>query len=496
LYLFYDDFEPNNPLGSKSGIYKIGAVYVSIASIPVQYISSLDNIFLTQLCFSADRMQYKNKSTFYKIIQQLKNLETEGITITTSSGKDVQVYFTLLLILGDNAGLNSILGFEESFQSNYFCRFCRSHKNDTKCQIEENEENLRNIENYVNDSSSLSHGIKEECIWHELPNFHITKNVYCDLMHDVLEEILRYDMAEIINCLIKKKYFSLQQLNERIKYFKFLEVGTGNPIPSIKPEYLKKRSIIMSASEMLALMIYFPILVGDLVPSTEAIWDFYIVLYKMFDILISRTISESSISYLKILIAEHHQLYCQLFQQTLKPKFHILLHYPRILKKVGPVRHIWLMRYEAFHKQLKDTSTISHSRVNLLLTLCIKQQLKLSYRLLSRKGLSNPIECEKFIGALHDIKEIRLHSVIKSSNISFSEEANVFGSIKIDNIKYNIKNVLQINDTEFDTLLEFGLLLYILLDKKNITFILSPLMTISFQNHLQAYQISINEDAQ
>jgi len=60
-------------------------------------------------------------------------------------------------------------------------------------------------------------------------------------MHDVLEGILRYDMAEIINCLIKKKYFSLEQLNERIKYLKFLKVDTGNPISSIKPEPWKKQ---------------------------------------------------------------------------------------------------------------------------------------------------------------------------------------------------------------------------------------------------------------
>jgi len=64
---------------------------------------------------------------------------------------------------------------------------------------------------------------------------------------------------------------------------------------------------------MLALIIYFPIPVDDLVPSTETIWDFYIVLYKMFDILVSRTISESSISYLKPLIAEHYQLYCHIY---------------------------------------------------------------------------------------------------------------------------------------------------------------------------------------
>ena len=51
------------------------------------------------------------------------------------------------------------------------------------------------------------------------------------------------------------------------------------------------------------------------------------------------------------------------------------------------------------------------------------------------------------------------YTVIKTSNATSSEEVNVFGSIKINNIKYNIKNVLQINDTEFDTLLEFGLFL-------------------------------------
>jgi len=49
--------------------------------------------------------------------------------------------------------------------------------------------------------------IKEMCIWHELSNFHVTNNLSCDLMHDVLEGILRYDMAEII--ILLKKNISL-----------------------------------------------------------------------------------------------------------------------------------------------------------------------------------------------------------------------------------------------------------------------------------------------
>lgn len=63
------------------------------------------------------------------------------------------------------------------------------------------------------------------------------------------------------------------------------------------------------------------------------------------------------------------------------------------------------MRYEGFQKQLKSTAKIVSSRVNLLLILCIKQ-LKFSYRILSKKGLSNTIEFKQFLGELHDIKEV------------------------------------------------------------------------------------------
>lgn len=374
----------------------------------------------------------------------MKYLETEGITVQISSEKNVQVYFTLLLILGDNLGLNSILGFNESFQSNYFCQFCKTHKDETKYRIKENEESLRNITNYNNDCLTFSYGIKEVCIWHELPNFHVTNNLSCDLMHDVLEGVLRYDMAQIISCLITKKYFSLEQLNERIKYFKFGNSDTGNPIPLIISEHLKKKYIIMSASEMLALTTYLSILIGDLIPSDEPVWDFYIILYKMLDVLLSRTVSNSSISYLQTLIEEHHQIYCDLFKETLKPKFHLLVHYPRIMTKVGPVRHIWVMRYEGFHKQLKSTASIVTSRVNLLRTLCIKQQLTFSYRILSKKGFSNIIITGQFLGNLYDMKDTKLISLIKMYTDIFSEKASVFALIRIDNIKYKLGSVLQI----------------------------------------------------
>jgi len=215
----------------------------------------------------------------------------------------------------------------------------------------------------------------------------------------------------------------------------------------------------------------------------------------MLGILLAKTVSNSSISYLETLIEDHHQTYCKLFEDTLKPKFHLLVHYPRIMRKIGPARYIWVMRYEGFHKQVKSTAKIVTSRINLLLTLCIKQQLKFSNRILNRKGLSNPIQFGQCFGQLHDIKDMKLISFLTSCKSIFSEKAIVISSIKIDNIKYNLRNALQINDTESDCLLKFGLLQYIIIDDKIISFILLPLTTTSFQSHFQGYEILINENA-
>jgi len=49
LFLYYDDFETGNPLGTAAGIHKVGALYGSMATLPPHHASSLENIFLIYL---------------------------------------------------------------------------------------------------------------------------------------------------------------------------------------------------------------------------------------------------------------------------------------------------------------------------------------------------------------------------------------------------------------------------------------------------------------
>jgi hypothetical protein len=127
-------------------------------------------------------------------------------------------------VLGDNLGLNSILGFVESFSANHYCRICYSHKTSLQKMLFESTEYHRNAENYKLDVLKVNvseTGIRELCIFNEIPNYHVTVNSVCDFMHDITEGVARYDMALIITHLIKDKYFTLECLNNRIMLFEY-----------------------------------------------------------------------------------------------------------------------------------------------------------------------------------------------------------------------------------------------------------------------------------
>lgn len=204
LFLYFDDFEVNNPLGSHAGCQKLGAVYVSLSCLPPELSSLLNNIFLASLFKSDDKKYYGNHTTFYNLITELNYLEETGITINIKNISH-QVYFSLGLILGDNLGLHSILGFSENFIARYPCRFCKCSKTECHYQLKQNDNCLRNLNNYnvdvmANDSSLT--GIKEMCTWNDVHSFSVVNNFSVNIMHDLLEGVFKYDLALILNYLI------------------------------------------------------------------------------------------------------------------------------------------------------------------------------------------------------------------------------------------------------------------------------------------------------
>jgi hypothetical protein len=215
MYIYFDEYETGNPLGAHAGMQKLGAVYYSIPCIPPLYQGKLDYIFLALLFYSIDLQHYGNSVIFSKLLNELILLENEGIEINID-GTTSKMYFSVALIIGDNLGLHTLLGFTESFRSNYSCRFCKCIRTFTQTQSIECTELLRNENSYASDlevnNISLT-GIKSACIWNRIPSFHVTENYAVDIMHDIFEGVANYDMILILRQFILiDKFFTLATL--------------------------------------------------------------------------------------------------------------------------------------------------------------------------------------------------------------------------------------------------------------------------------------------
>lgn len=75
------------------------------------------------------------------------------------------------------------------------------------------------------------------------------------------------------------------------------------------------------------------------------------------------------------LIKEHHSLFLKKFE-FLKPKFHMLLHYYRLMLLNGPLSKLSTQRMESKHTEIKKIANQSNCRKNLPKTISIRYLLK------------------------------------------------------------------------------------------------------------------------
>lgn len=289
LFVYYDDFETNNPLGSHKAIQKIGGTYITLPCIPPEYRSTLDEIFVTLLFHASDRAQFKNAAMFRILVDEINFLQDYGIVLHLPQG-DQKVYFALGLLTGDNLGLNTILGYSMGFNATHYCRFCVTRKEDCEKDSFVRKENVRKKEKYLNDihDGLSSSGLNENSIWNEVKGFHVYENFASDpLLHEMAEGCLRYGMGHLLyHLILKEKYLAFGQLNDRIKTFDYYINGFSNRPPLITEEEVRKKHLNMSGTEMINFFLTFEFLVGDFVPYGNKFWHFYIVLREIYLILL------------------------------------------------------------------------------------------------------------------------------------------------------------------------------------------------------------------
>lgn len=390
IRLYGDDFEPGNPLGSRKTLYKIGTVYFQFESLPSNLNSKLENIFLTLCYHTGDVKLFGWDNVLRPLILELQRLESCGMTLTVN---DEIVNFKVVVscVTGDNLFLNSILGFTESFSSNYPCRHCKLHRNNFQNVHVEQTELIRTAFQYDSDviaNSVKDSGIKFPSPLNVLKYFHAAENFVQDIMHDVLEGICKYDVKLVISHVVKLEGMSLDRLNGLVANFSYGKHDITNKPVSLSEIALKSDMLPLSASQMWCLTRILSLAVGFHVPRDDKIWALYLQLRNVLDIVFAPVISSDELILLGVQIEEYLQMHVDCFpDESLKNKHHHLVHYPRLMREVGPLYPLWCMRFESKHQRSKTVMNMSCNFKNVPLTIATRHQYDVAHRMIASEGI-------------------------------------------------------------------------------------------------------------
>ncbi|XP_041935316.1 uncharacterized protein LOC121697735 [Alosa sapidissima] len=374
ILLYYDDFETANPLGSKKGVHKLGCVYFTLKNLPPKVNSVLMNVHLAALFYTSDLKKYGFDEIFKPLIEDLKILETRGIRIPCI---EEPLFGSVIQVTGDNLALNGILGFVESFSATHCCRFCLISKGEIQSIFNEDDPGLvlRSRALHIEHCNALSeepalpsvYGVKKSCVLNTLEYFHNTDNYAVDIMHDLLEGVVQYELKLFFQYLIKNGYISLNSISDRMHSFNFGFTERKNKPSGLKIDDNSKH-LGLNAIQSWCVLRNTPLIFGDVVEMGNSHWNLVLLLLQIVNIVFSPFLTDGMICYLKHLICDHHNLFKTLYpDKKLIPKHHLMIHYPRCIKKIGPLIHMWCMRFEAKHyffkKSVKNFKNLTKSLV-------------------------------------------------------------------------------------------------------------------------------------
>jgi hypothetical protein len=384
IQLYYDDFEPANPLGSKSVVHKIGAFYFTILNFPHKYNAKLDMIHLLALVYTQDIKQYGMSSILQIFKSEILQLE-KGFTMTDMNGVDHKIRVILAQVVGDNLGLHGLLGYTEGFRGDYCCDICLGTAADQQEQFRENAFVMRTVASYeehvaqLSASHSSSFGIKSKCCLSELQFYHPATNFTCDVMHDLLEGVVQFEINLFLkHLLLKSKKLNLDDFNKRLRYFDYGPI-LSNSKPSEITQYRltpASDSLGQHSHQTLVLMHILPLVLSDVLEVTDEHWHVVTLLFRICDIVFAPCVTRANVSLLADLIEHHHRVFVDIFKRPLKYKHHRMVHYPTLLVKNGPLLDMWVIRYEAKHNYFKRLAHIVCNFKNICKTMAVRNQIQ------------------------------------------------------------------------------------------------------------------------
>lgn len=295
---------------------------------------------------------------------------------------------------------------------------------------------------------SASEGVRMACLYNTLQNYDIFENVSLDIMHDIHEGVIPSFLTEFFKYCIINRIASKQILIRRIRDFNY---GTLFAQTTPSPMNMEKAHLGQSASQLYCMILHLPFIFYDLKDQLAQMWTLLEELLQFLQILMSIEITESNLKRLENHIDKYLNGLLAL-KGKLIPKEHFLTHYPRAIRKMGPLKHLWTMRFESKHKFFTDAAKRTNNLVNINKTLAFKHQKQIC---LKKYSIQDNIEESKKRLSFRNHHQFRKYESFLSSldeNIDF-DRLFVLPFLKINNYLYKEGLVLIQNFLVYDILL-------------------------------------------
>uniref|UniRef100_A0A914XA41 Uncharacterized protein n=1 Tax=Plectus sambesii TaxID=2011161 RepID=A0A914XA41_9BILA len=380
IELYYDDIEVVNPIGTKKGPNKLGVFYYCIRNLPNHMNCHSANIHLLCIGYTMDFKECGYEKIMGILQKEFSELENNGFSY---NGRKLKV--VLLNVIGDNLGLNTILGLKQRFWGVHFCRFCHASTETIQTTFVEDQFHLRskaefdNLTDQEREHYLREHGLSGSSVLNSLQYFHTFENYSVDLMHDILEGHGQHIANLVIRHLIRSTALSVDILNRQIAWFPYGRTDRKNRPTEIPADRLRGNpcnTVSQRAAQSWCLLRLLPLLLRRYVSVDDPVWAFYVEFLLLLELLFAPVIAADSLPVLKADIRRHLSQFKQLFpDQQLTPKSHFLVHYPRIIEEMGPPYFFWCMHMEMKHNFLKRYAHINQNYRNLPLTLAKKHQM-------------------------------------------------------------------------------------------------------------------------
>ena len=381
INLYYDDFQVVNPLGTKIKKYKMAAFYFVLGNLSPQYRSKLEVIQLLILCRSELLKKYGMAAVLDRLINDLKSLETEGVSITNQE-RQYNFRGVVAFVCADNLAAHSLGGFVESFTSNRCCRLCMATREERRQQFRDQECRLRTQDSHAAQVASVLqypdlasvYGVKSDSPLSKLDYYDPIWGSPSDLAHDLFEGFVCDVLRTLILYFVQQRYFTLRQLNQKMKAFKYAECDRANK-PSLFAEDVQKFKIKQTASQCWCLLRLLPLLLYEYVPQDDECLIFLVDLLDIVDLVCSPSFLPGEAYLLSDMISHFLERYYAEFDENVpSPKAHYLTHYGRQILHFGPLIHCWTLRFEGKHNYFKEIASRTKNRKNLCMTLANRHQ--------------------------------------------------------------------------------------------------------------------------